>query len=129
MRVKLPHLPRWTAGAAAHPPTSTSICSGGLPFALPPPDENSVWNQFVIRVAAERRSSLRRHLDDRGIASGVYYPAPLHLQRALAFLEHQPGDFPNAERAAAESLAPPIFPGLTDEDLARVAAALADFYR
>ena len=127
LRVKLPHLPRWTAERRRMARRYFDLL-GGLPFALPP-DENSVWNQFVIRVAAERRSSLRRHLDDRGIASGVYYPAPLHLQRALAFLEHQPGDFPNAERAAAESLALPIFPGLTDEDLARVAAALADFYR
>jgi len=128
LRVKLPHLPIWTAERRRIAERYLDLLRG-LPIVLPPPDENCVWNQFVIRVAADRRPSLRRHLDDRGIASGVYYPVPLHLQRVFAFLEHQPGDFPNAERAAAESLALPIFPGLTDDDLARVAGTLADFFR
>ena len=96
---------------------------------LPPTDAGSVWNQFVIRVPSERRAPLRRHLDDRGIASAIYYATPLHLQPALAFLGHRAGDFPHAEKAAQESLALPIFPGLTDGAVARVASALEDFFR
>ena len=128
LRVKLPHLPSWTAERRRIAERYLDLL-GSLPIALPPPDETCVWNQFVIRVAADRRPSLRRHLDDRGIASGVYYPVPLHLQEAFAFLEYQRGDFPNAERASAESLALPIFPGLTDDDLGRVTTALCDFFR
>jgi dTDP-4-amino-4,6-dideoxygalactose transaminase len=128
LRVKLPHLSRWTSErrrlAALYRHRLADV-----PVALPPPDEGAVWNQFVIRVPADRRAALRRHLDDRRIASAVYYPTPLHLQPALAFLGHRPGDFPNAERAAQESLALPIFPGLTDGDVGRVAGALADFFR
>ena len=128
LRVKLPHLSRWTSErrrlAALYRDRLADV-----PVALPPPDDGCVWNQFVIRVPADRRVALRRHLDDRGIASAVYYPTPLHLQPALAFLGHRPGDFPNAERAAQESLALPIFPGLTDGDVGRVTEALADFFR
>jgi dTDP-4-amino-4,6-dideoxygalactose transaminase len=128
LRVKLPHLSGWTAQRRRLAARYRERLAG-LPVALPPPDEGSVWNQFVIRVSSERRASLRDHLDARGIATAVYYPIPLHLQPALAFLGHRRGDFPNAERAAEESLALPIYPGLTDESLSRVADALTDFFR
>jgi len=127
LRVKLPHLPRWTADRRRLAAVYRERLAG-LPIGLPPPDAGCVWNQFVIRVPAARREPLRRHLDECGIASAVYYAIPLHLQPALALLGHRPGDFPNAERAAQESLALPIFPGLTDADLSRVAAALGDFF-
>ena len=115
LRVKLPHLSHWTAERRRLAALYRERLAG-LPIALPPPDAGCVWNQFVIRVPAARREPLRRHLEERGIASAIYYAIPLHLQPALAFLGHRPGDFPNAERAAEESLALPIFPGLTDAD-------------
>jgi dTDP-4-amino-4,6-dideoxygalactose transaminase len=127
LRVKLPHLSRWTAERRRLAALYRDRL-GGLPIELPPPEPGCVWNQFVIRVAAERRDPLRRHLEERGIATAVYYPIPLHLQPALAFLGHRAGAFPNAERAAQESLALPIFPGLTDDNLSRVAAAVGDFF-
>jgi dTDP-4-amino-4,6-dideoxygalactose transaminase len=128
LRVKLPELPRWTAERRRLAALYRQRLAG-LPIALPPDDPAAVWSQFVIRVPGERRQALRDRLDERGIASAVYYPLPLHLQPALAFLGHRPGDFPHAERAAAESLALPIYPGLSDPALARVAAALGDFFR
>ncbi|HSY40514.1 MAG TPA: DegT/DnrJ/EryC1/StrS family aminotransferase [Polyangia bacterium] len=128
LRVKLPHLSGWTAERRRLAALYRERLAGS-PIGLPPPDAGCVWNQFVIRVPAARRDLLRRHLEERGIASAVYYPIPLHLQPALAFLGHRPGDFPNAERAAEESLALPIFPGLTDGDLSRVADAAGDFFR
>jgi dTDP-4-amino-4,6-dideoxygalactose transaminase len=101
----------------------------GLPVALPPDDEGCVWNQFVIRAPAERRATLRKHLADRGIASAIYYPIPLHLQPALSSLGHRAGDFPVAEQAAREALALPIYPGLTEARRSRIADAVADFFR
>jgi dTDP-4-amino-4,6-dideoxygalactose transaminase len=128
LRVKLPHLARWTAERRRLTALYRDRLDG-LSIELPPLDAGCVWNQFVIRVAAERRDPLRRHLEERGIATAVYYAVPLHLQPALAFLGHRPGDFPNAERAAQESLALPIFPGLPDARLARVTDAVAEFFR
>jgi dTDP-4-amino-4,6-dideoxygalactose transaminase len=128
LRVKLPHLSRWTAERRRLATWYRERLSG-LPLGLPPADEGCVWNQFVVRVPYGRREALRRHLDERGIGSAIYYATPLHLQPALAFLGYRPGDFPHAEQAASESLALPIFPGLTDVALARVAGALVNFFR
>ena len=127
LRVKLPHLSRWTAERRRLAALYRDRLAG-LPIGLPPADAGCVWNQFVIRVPAARRDPLRHHLEERGIATAVYYAIPLHLQPALSFLGHRPGDFPNAERAAEESLALPIFPGLTDAAVSRVADALGDFF-
>ena len=128
LRVKLPHLPSWTAErrrwAAAYRERLA-----GLPVGLPPADDASVWNQFVIQVPDDRRAALVEHLDARGIASAIYYPVPLHLQPALAGLGHRAGDFPNAEAAARASLALPIFPGLGAERIDRIGAALSEFFR
>jgi dTDP-4-amino-4,6-dideoxygalactose transaminase len=128
LRVKLPWLPRWTEGRRRIARAYHARLAG-LPVALPPQDDASVWNQFVIRVPPDRRDSLRAHLQARGIATAVYYPIPLHLQPALSYLRHRPGEFPNAERAARDSVALPICPTLTDAALDRVAGALAAFFR
>lgn len=128
LRAKLPHLERWTAERRRLSALYRERLRA-LPIGLPPADEGCVWNQFVVRVPAEMRSALMQHLDEQGIASAVYYATPLHLQPALAFLGHRPGDFPHAEQAARDTLALPIFPGLTDQGLARVARALADFFQ
>jgi dTDP-4-amino-4,6-dideoxygalactose transaminase len=96
---------------------------------LPPADDACVWNHFVIQVPSERRAALVEHLDVRGIASAIYYPVPLHLQPALAVMEHRAGDFPNAEAAARAALALPLFPGLGRERVDRIGAALSDFFR
>jgi dTDP-4-amino-4,6-dideoxygalactose transaminase len=128
LRVKLPALDRFTTErrriAAQYRERLANV-----PIKLPLWDEGCVWNQFVVAVPGHRRAALMEHLDGRGIASSIYYPIPLHLQPALAHLDHRPGDFPRAEQAARESLALPIFPGLGDERLARVADAVADFFR
>ena len=79
--------------------------------------------------ATAARDALRQHLRRRGIATAVYYPTPLHLQPALAQLGWRAGDFPHAERAAAEVLALPIYPELSLADADRVVAAVAGFFR
>jgi len=84
-----------------------------------------VWHQYVIR--APRRDALREHLSEQQIGSEIYYPVPLHRQKALEFLGYGEGSFPEAERAAREVLALPIFPEILPEEQERVVAAIAEF--
>jgi len=119
LRVKLPHLPAWTAarrGAAARYRAGLRDTN----LVLPPEDPGCVWNQFVVRVSGERRDRLAADLARAGITTEVYYPTPLHLQPALRALGHAPGDLPAAERACAEVLALPLHPSLTDTAIDRV---------
>jgi len=84
-----------------------------------------VWHQYVIR--APRRDALREFLTTRGIGSEIYYPLPLHRQEPLQGLGYAEGDFPEAERAAREVLALPIFPELREDEQQTVVAAIAEF--
>jgi dTDP-4-amino-4,6-dideoxygalactose transaminase len=84
-----------------------------------------VWHQYVIRTT--RRDALREHLTSQKIGSEIYYPVPLHQQKALAYLGYKEGSFPEAERAAKEVLALPIFPEIRVDEQERVVAAIAEF--
>jgi dTDP-4-amino-4,6-dideoxygalactose transaminase len=83
-----------------------------------------VWHQYVIRSA--RRDELRAFLSGRKIGTEIYYPVPLHLQEALKSLGYVEGDFPEAERAAREVLALPIFPELREDEQQTVVNAIAN---
>lgn len=89
------------------------------------PGTRHVWHQYVVRTA--RREPLRDFLTARSIGSEIYYPVPLHLQAALSHLGYERGDFPEAERAAREVLALPIFAELRDDEQETVVSAIAEF--
>lgn len=84
-----------------------------------------IWHQYVIRTG--RRDALREFLTARQIGSEIYYPVPLHRQKALEFLGYGEGSFPEAERAAKEVLALPIFPEIRPDEQERVVGAIAEF--
>jgi dTDP-4-amino-4,6-dideoxygalactose transaminase len=90
------------------------------------PRAQPVFHQYVIRTP--RRDQLRAHLTSLGIGSEVYYPLCLHQQQALASLDYQPGDFPEAERAATEVLALPMYPELREDEQQTVVEAIRSFY-
>lgn len=105
--------------------TAASTAEGiVLPFT--DPRATHVFHQYVIR--APRRDALRECLSAHAIGSEIYYPVPLHLQTALKDLGYRPGDFPHAERAAAEVLALPIYPELRDDEQQTVVDAIRAFY-
>jgi len=95
--------------------------------AWPQEPASHVFNQYVVRV--QDRPGLMKHLAARKIGHAVYYPTPLHLAECFRDLGHGPGDMPQAEKAAAEVLALPVYPELTMEQKERVVEAIREFYR
>ena len=87
----------------------------------------SVYHLYVIRMA--ERDALRDFLDRHGIATGLHYPVPLHLQKAYAGLRYRAGDFPVAERMSAEILSLPLYPELTAEDQKETVGRIREFFR
>jgi len=111
----------FTDAGLAGPDTTAGIV---LPYT--DPRACHVFHQYVIR--APRRDELRAHLTALKIGTEVYYPLPLHQQDSLKSLGYKFGDFPHAERAAAEVLALPIYPELRDDEVETVVEAIRRFY-
>ncbi len=131
LRVKLRHLDAWTAARQRNAAYYAAAFerAGLAPRVIAPRTAahgRHIFNQYVVR--AERRDALRAFLTERGIGTEIYYPVPLHLQECFSYLGHGRGDFPESERAAAETLALPIYPELTEAQLAAVAAAVVEFF-
>jgi dTDP-4-amino-4,6-dideoxygalactose transaminase len=105
-----------------------STVSASSPIRLPQSSGKAhhVFHQYVIR--AYRRDELRKFLSARQIGTEVYYPIPLHLQPCFDYLGHLEGDFPEAERAAKEVLALPMFPELTEPEQKLVVDSIVEFY-
>ena len=127
LRVKLRHLPQWTAERRRAAARYSELLAG-LPIAIPyeAPGAGHVYHQYTIR--APRRDELRAFLKDRGIGTMIYYPLPLHLQDIYADLALGEGTFPHAEQAAQEVLSLPMYPELSDEQIGKVAEAIGRFY-
>ncbi len=85
-----------------------------------------IYNQYVIRV--QDRDALRAHMKDQGIGTEVYYPVPFHLQDCFGYLGYKEGDFPEAETACRETLALPVYPGMTAEQQEYVVQTIKAFY-
>jgi dTDP-4-amino-4,6-dideoxygalactose transaminase/acetyltransferase-like isoleucine patch superfamily enzyme len=156
LRVKLPYLDRWSTARRERadlyrklfreaglldpfpPPSGRRVGgeveqsgSGPVPIggARLPPEASygyHVYNQFVIRVNAGQRDQVREFLKARQIATEIYYPLSMHLQRCFQSLNHVKGDFPNSELATEESLALPMFPELRPEQQTRTVRAIQD---
>jgi dTDP-4-amino-4,6-dideoxygalactose transaminase len=125
--VKLRHLDDWSEGRRRNAARYNELFADCDAVVTPPiRDENvTIFNQYVIRVPD--RDKVREHLQANDIGCEVYYPLCLHEQECFAEMGHKRGDFPVSETAADESLAIPIFPELTDEQLVFVAETIKAF--
>jgi dTDP-4-amino-4,6-dideoxygalactose transaminase len=141
LRVKLRYLPAWIAARQvnaarydrlfqearlAAPPDA---CPGDMPVALPVRAPGRTHMFYVYAIRARQRDRLRDYLAVHGVGTEVYYPVPLHLQPCFAALGYQAGTFPEAEQAARESLALPMFPELSATQQLYVVEQVANFYR
>ena len=156
LRIKAKHLPAWTearrrnaaryrqlfdeAGLSQAPASGgrAGVPAIGLPVEVP--GRYHIYNQFIIRVpdrpgaagvrqaaGESTRDRLRAHLEARRIGVEIYYPVPFHVQECFAALGHREGEFPEAERAARETLALPIYGELTEAQQRYVVGAIAEF--
>jgi dTDP-4-amino-4,6-dideoxygalactose transaminase len=116
LRVKLPHLPAWTAmrreNASRYRRLFSEILNDpAVVLPIEPDGRLHIYNQFVVRVP--RRDRVRALMTEGGIGTEVYYPVPFHLQECFAMLGYRRGDFPAAEAASESTLALPIYGELT----------------
>jgi dTDP-4-amino-4,6-dideoxygalactose transaminase len=128
LRVKLRHLDSWIAGRQKIADLYRSSLRGGS-IIVPLDDARGqhIYHQFTIRVP--RRDALQAHLREMGIATMIYYPVPLHQQKAYAHLGYREGDLPQSEKAAQEVLSLPIYPELTPEQAGFAGEAILDFFQ
>lgn len=129
LRVKLPHLAAWNSKRRANAARYRELFAkagldGRVRLPVEPAGRTHVYHQFVIRV--RDRDAVRAHLSSRGVGTEVYYPLPFHRQECFAHLSHPRDAFPNADAAAADVLALPIYPELTPEQQEYVVSSLAE---
>jgi dTDP-4-amino-4,6-dideoxygalactose transaminase len=136
LAVKLPHLDGWSAARRGVADIYREeferldlidrITLPAEPYRQRGLTNHHIYHQYVIRTP--RRDALREHLTGKEIGTAIYYPLALHEQDCFGYLGYRPGDFPEAERAARETLALPIYPELSREKQRYVAEAIAEFF-
>jgi dTDP-4-amino-4,6-dideoxygalactose transaminase len=117
LRIFLQHLDEWNRGRREAAARYAELGLGEL-VELPRDEPGHIYHLLVCR--SPERDQIRSALSDAGIGSGVYYTTPLHLQPALRFLGYEPGSLPETERAAAENLSVPLWPGIAADVQERV---------
>ena len=129
--VKLKHLDKWTKGRRENANKYRELfANAGIDDVIKLPvekEDRHIYNQFVICVK-DKRDDLRLFLNDVGVGTEIYYPIPMHLQECFLSLNYKNGDFPMAEYAALHTLALPIYPELSDDQLAYVVEKIVAFF-
>lgn len=124
--VKLPHIGSWSEARRRNAAFYDQKFAGKVvkrPYISP--DCVSIYNQYVIRVP--RRDELVAYLREKGVGCEIYYPLPIHLQECFKYLGYKQGDMPEAEKAAKEVVAIPVYPELTDEMKGCVVKRITEF--
>ena len=128
LSVKLKHLDSWHEGRRSNAAYYNEHLADVEQVTIPVIAEGneSIYNQYTLRV--EDRDGLQAYLGEAGIGSAVYYPLCMHEQKCFSYLGYKAGDFPIAEQAASEVVSVPIYPELSEEQLAHVVATIKSFY-
>jgi dTDP-4-amino-4,6-dideoxygalactose transaminase len=127
LRVKLPYLDRWNHERAELAQKYTALLGDAVTVPACGPKRKHIYHLYSIQTP--RRDGLRQYLSERGIATGLHYPVPLHLQTALRQFGGQKGDYPVAEQLAQRVLSLPLYPQMTLDQLQTVAMSVRDFFR
>lgn len=127
--VKLKKLDRWNENRRRNAKKYDDLLSKVKGVTIPKIKDgnSSVYHLYVIQV--DERDKLKDFLSEKGIASGIHYPVPLHLQPAYSYLGLKEGAFPDAERISKRILSLPMFPELSDDQIERVVKAIEEFFQ
>ena len=126
LRIKLKHLEKGNDLRRAHAAAYTEALSNldGIVTPTVAEDRKHVFHVYALLV--EERDEMIRKLGKAGVATGIHYPVPIHLQKAYQSLGHAPGDFPVSERSAEKFLSLPMYPELTVAQRDRVIEAVSE---
>lgn len=126
LSVKLKHLPEWTAARRKNAKRYNELLKSvaGVIAPYEPEWSKAVYHLYIVRV--KNREAVQKKLGEKGINTGLHYPVPLHQQKAYTHLGYKIGGFPVTEKAAAEILSLPMFPGLTEEQIVTVVDGLRE---
>jgi dTDP-4-amino-4,6-dideoxygalactose transaminase len=126
LRAKLPYLADYNTKRREHAYLYNELFKGSeviTPSELP--GNKPVYHLYVVRVP--KRNELQEYLKAQGIFTGIHYPIPLHLQKAMVFLGYKVGDFPVTERITNEILSLPMYAELTDEEIETIVTTVKKF--
>jgi dTDP-4-amino-4,6-dideoxygalactose transaminase len=131
LRVKLKYLEEWNTSRRAKAKIYDRLLKpladqGKITLPANDPEAKPIYHLYVLR--SEHRERIAKALDEQGIASGVYYPLPLHLQKAFAYLNYQAGDLPLAEEACSQALAIPCYPELTADQQEQIGQVISSVF-
>lgn len=129
LRAKLPHLETWNEQRRARAGEYSRLLAPASEDVIPPFEPSwskPVYHLYVVR--SRERERLITHLKEHGIGTGIHYPFPLHLQKAYSALGYRPGDFPVAEKVAAEIVSLPMYPHLQRAEQEYVASSIVRFF-
>jgi len=126
--VKMKYIEQWTEARRRNATSYGELLQGLPEFVTPAESETAkhVYHLYVVRTS--HRDKLQRHLQDRGISTGLHYPVPLHLQPALRHLGHRKGDFPVTESIADQLLSLPMYPELTRNQIEYITESVREFF-
>jgi dTDP-4-amino-4,6-dideoxygalactose transaminase len=127
LRTKLPYLAAWNEKRREHARLYNELLKGTL--AIVPAEHSGntpVYHLYVIRTP--KRDELQAFLKDRGIFTGIHYPIPVHLQKAMEFLGYKQGDFPVTEQVVSQILSLPMYAELADDEIKYVVESIRNFY-
>ncbi len=128
LNVKLEHLSEWNELRRSHAKMYESLLKGVSGIILPQEPKHSKGNYHLYIIQAQKRDELQKYLFDNGIATGIHYPVPIHLQKAYGYLGLEEGSFSVSEKLAKEILSLPMYPELTKEQLEYVCEKVKEFY-
>ena len=126
LRVKLRHLNDWVTRRRRIATMYIEALQGVGDIECVTNNPLGAYHLFVIRT--KRRNSLQKYLTDRGIATAIHYPTPIHLVKAFQHLGYKRHDFPVSEALSRETLSIPMFPSLTDSEVVRVVRTIKKYF-